>query len=63
MVEKISGFNWKRVGVLLVSVLVGYFVNVLLAVMFANSGLTGVGWILGFISAIAVYRRLTKRLN
>lgn len=59
--NNITGFDWKRVGVLLAAVLVGYLVAVLTAPMFASSGVSGIGGFLGLICAIVVYQRLNKK--
>ena len=60
--NNLTGFNWKRVGVLLVSLLVGYLVAILTAPMFASSGVSGIGAFLGLICAIVTYQRLNKKI-
>ncbi|KKR62821.1 hypothetical protein A2643_00635 [Candidatus Nomurabacteria bacterium RIFCSPHIGHO2_01_FULL_39_220] len=59
--NNLTGFDYKRVGILLISVLVGYFVVILTAPMFESSGVSGIGGLLGLLCAIVVYKRLTKK--
>ncbi len=58
--NNLTGFSWVRVRNWLISALVGYVVFIIAEPMFAGSGVSGIGGLLGLLCAVIVYKRLTK---